>query len=342
MRSLLEYYGMDNDTYYKQERLNYITIERMVRFFYESGKVPFNDYVYYANKMVEMVFSADKDEWEKRFREWYDLMYRGGRGTRTIARFGTRLWPDLFRAFYFAEAKWTEKEKLLNIVNLIDLYDICSKKDNEKKNHVFDQGFIEDWITLWETLPEVSCFSKAFGYICSLEIIGNFNHYNLFYSFLGKSINALYMNGFITHPEPWKYEVFLEDNFKTDKSDKLVKEVIHETECNVNKAAGILEQVPDIRPQEMHMYKAAGRYLEFMQRVMNCDVQAAVRERPFIKTEVHSPVTEKAAEVRAMEGRDFWNTVKNNSKQLPVVILVGLIRDRLNQLQGLEKETRPE
>ena len=329
MRSLTDYYGSDNRSFMRQEGISYIRIERLVRFFYESGKVPADDYTYYANKMVEIVFSSSKDIWLEKYREWYDTMRRGGGGTRTFDRMGTKLWTDIFRAFYFASAKWSEIEKETNVSNLLDLYAL-QENTLEVGRNTFNQDFIEEWVTVWETLPSVSCFSKAFKYICSLEITGNFSQYDLFSKFLGRSVEALYMNGFIMQPEPWKYETLL-GGIKISDAYEVVDEIISDTLRSINKAIVVLEEVPEIRPLDLQMYRDACSYFKHMQDVMTDERSAPLKDRPTIVTEMHDVTAEKCKEIEKMNDSDFWTAIKKNVNNLPVINLVDLVESRLKR-----------
>ena len=329
MRSLTDYYGNDNRSFMMQEGLSYISIERLVRFFYESGKAPVDDYVYYANKMVEIVFSYSKDIWLEKYRDWYDTMRRGDKGTRTFDRMGTKTWTDIFRAFYFASAKWSETEKETNVSNLLDLYALQENTVEVGKN-TFNQDFIEEWVTVWETLPSVSCFSKAFRYICSLEITGNFNQYGLFSKFLGRSVEALYMNGFIMRPEPWKYETLLGGGQIADVYE-VADEIMSDTLRSINKVIKVLEQVPKIRPLDLQMYRDACNYFRYMQDVIAYERSAPLKERPTIVTEIHDVTAEKSKEIEKMEDGDFWTAIKDNENNLPVIDLVELVNRRLKQ-----------
>ncbi len=329
MRSLTDYYGNDNRSFMMQEGLSYISIERLVRFFYESGKAPVDDYVYYANKMVEIVFSYSKDIWLEKYREWYDTMRRGGRGTRTFERMGTKLWTDIFRAFYLASAKWSETEKENNVSNLLDLYALQANERNVGRNK-FSQDFIEEWVTVWETLPSVSCFSKVFRYISSLEITGNFKEYELFNRFLGRSVDALYMNGFIMQPEPWKYEILLGGGLISEV-DEVIDEILSDTLCSINKVIKVLEQVPEIRPIELQMYHDACKYFKYIQDVMTYDRPAPLKERPTIVTEIHDVTAEKCEEIEKMNDNDFWTAIKENINNLPTINLVDLVERRLKR-----------
>lgn len=329
MRSLTDYYGSDNRSFMKQEGLSYIGIERLVRFFFESGKVSVDDYVYYANKMVEIVFSSSKAIWLEKYREWYDTMSRGGGGTRTIDRIGTKIWADIFRAFYFASAKWSENEKETNVSNLLDLYAL---QENTRKvgRNTFSQDFIEEWVTVWETIPNVTCLSKVFKYISSLEIIGNFKQYKLFNIFLGRSVEALYMNGFIIQPEPWKYETLLEGGLASN-IDSVIDEIIDDTIRNINNAIKVLEQVPEIRPLDLQMYHDAGNYFKYMQEVITYERDVPLKERPTIKTQIHDVTAEKCEEIEKMDDNAFWTAIKENVNNLPTIHLVDLMERRLKR-----------
>lgn len=329
MRSLTDYYGSDNRSFMRQEGISYIRIERLVRFFYESGKVPVDDYVYYANKMVEIVFSSYHDKWLEKYRDWYDTMRRGDRGTRTFERMGTKLWTDIFRAFNFASAKWSETEKEANFSNLLDLYALKANESSVGRD-TFSQDFIEEWVTVWEGLPSVSCFSKAFRYICSLEIIGNFNQYDLFSKFLGRSVEALRMNGFIMEPEPWKYESLLE-GVQISDADEVTGEIMSDTLRSINKAIKVLEQVPEIRPIDLQMYRDACSYFYHMQAVMDDERIAPLKDRPTIVTEMHDVTAEKCEEIEKMNDSDFWTAIKKNVNNLPAINLVDLVERRLKR-----------
>ena len=318
------YYGLTAAEVSKNEALPYFEIENMVHYLYEAGKEPVNNYIYSAFSLVKTVFSQDENEWKGAFRKWREDMHDG---EKTIERIGVKLWPSIFRAFYFASPKWDEVEKKENYDKLIRLYFLT----HEDEKLFFSQDLIEDLTSLWEGIPNINVYVLALRTLIKLDIKNNWNDYELFYRFLGQSLYVLYRLGYnAMGASEWKIQTLIE---KTDNGENLLgitRKLLDEISGEVEQCIRVLENL-NIRLEELENYRIIKHYLEYMRRVTSCESRGLVKDDFQIISNVHDVMAEKIRRLENIENEDEFLKAINQNEDIPIRTLVYLLGKRVKR-----------
>ena len=315
------YYALDADRFAANEALPYFDIENMVYYLYEAGQIPVNNYVYNAFLLVEHVLNRDKDEWENAFRKWRSDMRSG---TRTIECIGISLWSSIFRAFYFASPKWTDTEKSENYKNLIYLYRIHL---NERP--LFSQSVIEDLTPLWEGISDIDSYVVALDLVSNMEIKNNWNNYDLFYQFLGKSLQVAFELGYIVRTDFWKIKDLLKDSDNLEEMKEISENIVKEIGKEVNHSIQVLRQKANIRMEDVPHYEMIRCYLEFVNRVMTCEDTEKVNEEMRFSSKIYDQIAENSRKLKNIERNDeFVDAINRNEDNLPVGNLIHIVESR--------------
>ena len=340
IQSVSDIYGWSMKQVIAAEHLERVNIQRMVRFFYESGKPFWNEYIYHANSLAERLLSEDKTCWPEVFQKWQQEMEGEKSGVRTLQRIGLSLWTEIVRAFGFASSKWTLEEMKTNYQNLFTLYQVLRDKTDLGFPRFFGQRFMEDWAPVWEGIPkDVISFRMMFEMAMSPKTVENYQNYDLFYVFAGRSMKAFYQNGFILQPDPWMYKPLFQNSFLLEKRKLCLEECIQTIDREIECFCETLKQEQVARrdplPGGVPMYQSAQKYFSLLQKSLQADKQAKIQKSSHVMTKIIDVADETLRKIQSIEDDDcFYEAIRENREKVPMASLIDLIQKRNDKQRG--------
>lgn len=344
MIDLDTYYGRTNSEVSKHEALEYMDIERAVRFYYEGGKSPVNDYVYSANLLVNMVFSRDEEDWLAEFFNWRREMQKEKAGTRTIERIGVRLWPTIFRAFYFAADRWKKEEYADNVHKLLRLYWSYMLYKEEQQQEGRDKNLKKDWpngiqredrfyvflqefIPAWEMLRDTESLNYVFSHIVKMPVDRNYNQQSLFFKFVYQSVYCLHYLGYLFRTDPW--EMKLSGKVHDEKEKKQCQMLLRQTAVEIQSYIDFLQNHDKVLQNEMKMYQNAKNYIDFIQTIMDNKISADIKEKMPFNIRVSESGTEELTRISKIEdNKAFYRAVDGLVGEIAVTRLISFMKQR--------------
>ena len=343
MMNLDTYYSRTNSEVSKQEALDYQNIERSVRAYYEGGKSSVNDYIYSANLLLKMVLSKDEKDWLHALPDWFYEMQKGKFGTRTINRLGVKMWSSVFRAFYFTEERWKKEDYVNNVHKLLRLYwlyladkekrreeqDKAVKKDWQEEIQHEDKfyEFLQEFFSAWEMLRDTGALNDVFSHIVKMKVDRNYNQQPLFFKFVYQSIYMLNYLGYIFRTNPWEMKTTKKINKLKEKQQcqRLLKSAAAEIKGYVN----FLQNHNQALQHELEMYRNAEKYISFMQKIMEYDTSAEIKEVSPFRFKISESGDEALARICKMkDDSSFYKSLDKMVGKIPVVRLMDVMKKR--------------
>lgn len=327
------FYTQKADDVAKHKGLEYIRKEKMIRFLLAAGRVPQDDYVYWAERLVEDVLSEpDEEQWLELYKQYRLKMHREERGTGVIEYIGISPWRDLFQAFYFASPRWEKTKRSQNYLNLVRFYAKITSQERGKKSSDFSMDFIHETFSLWEGLRDGDPLAAFADFVCSKRCTGNWNDYLVFFQYVRASILAVYYAGYIEYFDVWKLEGL--EKGKNEKQylqvwKSLTVEAVQDTVRELRKNQSVLEMYADYLPQEKEHYESFLALMNYYAEVMASPKAGIYHESAGVQTSIHSPSREAYQAVAQIEDEaEFREKVNAMPEHLSVAECIRLIRER--------------
>ena len=328
-----KFYSQKADDVAKHEGLEYIRTEKMVRFLLAAGRIPQDNYVYWAECLVSSVLSEpDEKMWPKLYQQYRQKMHREERGAGVIERWGISHWTDMFRAFYFASVRWEKAERSQNYVRLVRFYVRMKTLEREgRSDDKFSMEFIHETFALWEGLRDGAALAAFAELVCSKQITGNWNSYPIFFKYIRESLLALYYAGYIDRYDIWQLEGLSDD---VDKKDyrALALEIVRGVTRELRDKLAVLARYEEYLPQEKPRYESFIQLMDFYQSVLNAERDGIYREDSGVRTTVHSPSGEAYHAVeQIVDDAVFKEKVNSRPEALSVAACIQLIKNRFQK-----------
>lgn len=274
------FYTYSTEHIVQQNNLDYINIERKIKFIFSANQSSYNDYVYWANDLVNSVLNEGGTDFL--FQNWMNRMRQSNsdHGVETIQGMGTDIWPTIFHAFQLASSKWTSQERGRNYHNLLQLM------WRLEKNREFTAQILDRLLALWEGIVDKDIYQELIQNVMALHINGNFNHYVNFGIFVQRSIyQAVYLHYI-------RYDVWNTCNGWISDSDTLQDmQIPYQNFLN-----GILESIDGlIQVLEYNsysdqnligQYRSLREYIQYLLNVVQNDIEADIQHNNHIEYEL--------------------------------------------------------
>ncbi len=332
---LPKFYRRDTRQIRAVDHLDYEDIEQGVRFILAAGTTSVNHYRYYAKKMVTEVLQQPEADRHCAFHTLVQRMYREERGIQTIQRFGISVWWSFFHAFAIASKYWSEDERNENYCALISFY------FQEESIDVFNQRLLDELLPLWDGMPAriPEIFLEVVTKLSTLSVCENWNHYENFFVFLSRSLQALYRSGMVRNLDPWLIADLADTAHKEASRachDKELKRSKQLAEALIHRARREAIQHRDFfREHDMdsclsryvHYYEVTLQYLAKMEQIMKCTRKGKARYEPRIRSKWSSGDADAVKETEElMKASNPVQVAGENPKHLTLVRLIELLK----------------
>lgn len=332
---LPEFYRRDVRRMRIIDNLDYEDIEQGVCFILAAGTTSVNHYIHYANKMVTEVLQQPEAERKRAFQTWAQHMYQEERGVQTIQRMGVSVWWSLFHAFAFASKYWNEDGKRENYGALIQFY------FQEEAVDIFDQKLLDELLPLWDGMPDriPEIFLEVVTKLSTLSVCENWNHYENFFVFLSRSLQALYRSGMVRNLDPWLIADLADTAHKEasrachdkelKKSKQLAEALIHRARREAIQHRDFFREhdMDSCLSRYVHYYEVTLQYLAKMEQIMKCTRKGKARYEPCIRSKWSSGDADAVKETeKLMKASNPVQVAGENPKHLTLVRLIELLK----------------
>lgn len=332
---LPEFYRRDVRRMRIIDNLDYEDIEQGVCFILAAGTTSVNHYIHYANKMVTEVLQQPEAERKRAFQTWAQHMYQEERGVQTIQRIGVSVWWSLFQAFAFTSKYWNEDEKRENYCALIQFY------FQEEAVELFDQKLLDELLPLWDGMPDriPEIFLEVVTKLSTLSVCENWNHYENFFVFLSRSLQALYRSGMVNRLDPWLITDLADTAHKEasgachdkelKKSKQLAEALIHQDRREAIQHRDFFREhdMDSCLSRYVRYYEVTLQYLAKMEQIMKCTRKGKARYEPRIRSKWSSGDAEAVKETEElMKASNPVQVAEENPKHLTLVQLIELLK----------------
>lgn len=266
----MNFFACTADDIAQQNNLNYVNIERMIKYLLTANQSFYNDYIYWANDLVKAVLN--REDPVASFREWVQRMRQsnGSHGIETIQGMGTDIWPAIFQSFQLAAVRWNRQVCRTNYHNLIQLFQQAWQSESENNSDIFTYYTINRLLSLWEGLVDKENYQAVIHYVINLSINGNFNSYANFELFVQRSI---YQAVFLEYID---FDVWLTCKSYLDSHN--VEGALNTIQEWLNQLIQSLEEYASADPTVIAQYRMLNNYILYLLDVIHNADDANIQE----------------------------------------------------------------